>query len=386
MASKSYLHAAGTKNYTPSEALTQNRMIPESDVWSIGVIIIEVICGIHPFEGKTQDETINNIKSGKYKALPDYIEGELRIMLEGMINMNASLRPTVAELLESDVMQLVAAIEQSKEGIEQKQVNEQLSKENNELKTKVKSLEVEKEKEKQKAQSEITRLTTEVQHLSAELVKRGPIITSPKEEPKPPQIPKQVPSSSPISFKAEGIIPDKQIVTQSGNKIIHSNNNVKRQTVAFNPIISEGIIRFEGFFENHSVWNFIFGVAYSSAVFGSNKWPQNDENYKKTICYWNDGNLRHIGDWITGNSQIEKNKSIAMEVNMNITPRTLTFFYDNQEQPVSVANIPSQIRFWIYITDTNSSFTITRFERIQSSSAKGVSGSKVFQWGKEWKK
>ncbi|KAA6393859.1 MAG: putative MAP kinase kinase family domain protein [Streblomastix strix] len=415
MASKSYLHAAGTKNYNPSEALAQNRMTSESDVWSIGVIIIEVISGIHPFEGKTQDETINNIKSGKYKALPNYIQGELRIMLEGMINLDYAKRPTVQALLESDVMQLVAAIEQSKEGTEQKQVIEQMKKENNELKTKVNSLEVEKEKEKkradlaeqdkqkekqqkekalnekekekkradlaeqdkskekqekEKAQSEITRLTTEVLHLTAELVKRGPIITSPKEEPKPPQIPKYVPSSSPISFKAEGIIPDEQIVTQSGNKIIHSSNNL-RQTVAFNPIISEGIVRFEGYFENHGYYEFIFGVADYSAVFGADKWPFDGENKEKNVQYWKDGNLTHIGrNETTGNSPIELNKSVAMEVNMNITPRTLTFFYDNQEQPVSVANIPSSIRFY----------------RIQSSSAKGVSGSKVLEWGKEWKK
>ncbi|KAA6314595.1 MAG: hypothetical protein EZS28_055557, partial [Streblomastix strix] len=61
--SKSYLHAAGTKNYAPYEAYTQNRMMAESDVWSIGVIIIEVITGEHPFEGQTQEETINNIKT-----------------------------------------------------------------------------------------------------------------------------------------------------------------------------------------------------------------------------------------------------------------------------------------------------------------------------------
>ncbi|KAA6358194.1 MAG: putative CAMK family protein kinase, partial [Streblomastix strix] len=106
-ASQSYLHAAGTKNYAPSEAYTQNRMMAESDVWSIGVIIIEIITGIQPFEGRSQQETINNITSGKYKPLPNYVQGEQRMMLEAMINKDYTKRPTVKELLETETMQLV---------------------------------------------------------------------------------------------------------------------------------------------------------------------------------------------------------------------------------------------------------------------------------------
>ncbi|KAA6357272.1 MAG: putative protein kinase, partial [Streblomastix strix] len=113
MASKTYLHAAGTKNYAPPEASEQNRMTAESDVWSIGVIIIEVITGIHPFEGLTQKETLSNIANGKYKPFPDYIQGELRIMLEGMINKDYTKRPTVKELLETETMELVGMIEKS---------------------------------------------------------------------------------------------------------------------------------------------------------------------------------------------------------------------------------------------------------------------------------
>ncbi|KAA6354839.1 MAG: hypothetical protein EZS28_049634, partial [Streblomastix strix] len=94
-ASKSYLHAAGTKNYAPYEAYTQNRMMAESDVWSIGVIIIEVITGEHPFEGRTQIETINNIKTGKFKPLPNYIQYEMKMILEKMINLDYTKRPTV---------------------------------------------------------------------------------------------------------------------------------------------------------------------------------------------------------------------------------------------------------------------------------------------------
>ncbi|KAA6372349.1 MAG: hypothetical protein EZS28_032124 [Streblomastix strix] len=256
MASQSYLHAAGTKNYAPYEACQLNKMTSESDVWSIGVIIIEVITGEHPFEGITQIETINNISSGKYKPLPNYIQGELRTMLESMISKDYKQRPTVKALLESETMQLVGMIEKSKEQKGSEQENEQMNNKMNELEIKVRSLEVEKEQEKiraniaeqekqkelqekQKAQSEVNRLTTENQQLKSELSKLRPQITSPKEQSKPE--------------------PKLQQIQQSENKIIQTNKG-DRSTVAFNPVITSGIVRFGGFFQDHSYNSFSMSI------------------------------------------------------------------------------------------------------------------------------
>ncbi|KAA6369147.1 MAG: hypothetical protein EZS28_035326 [Streblomastix strix] len=296
-------------------------------------------------------------------------------------------------------------------------------------------------------QSDNTRLTTENQHLQTELSKLRPLTTSPKQqsklEPKHQQIQQQIPipsntqqsdnhiSLQQMSFvqpavirgaqigqsvivskplpkeqsKAQpkhqqiqqqvppslnpnmlvGIIPNKQHVYQQGLKIIRT-DKYDISTVAFNPIISSGIVRFGGFFERHSsLYNFSIGIAESSAIFGSNEWPINGENRQKTVCYWKDGGISHIGPVIPENSKIELNKSVSCEVNMNISPRTLTFFYDDQEQGLSVKYIPSSIRFYIFLWDANSSFTINGFENLQYSSAKKVSNGKVFEWGKEWK-
>ncbi|KAA6377741.1 MAG: hypothetical protein EZS28_026732 [Streblomastix strix] len=205
-----------------------------------------------------------------------------------------------------------------------------------------------------------------------------------KTEPKVLQIQQQVPPSLNPNMLV-GIIPDKKYAYQQGLKIIHT-DNYGRTTVAFNPIISSGIVRFGGFFENHPVANFRIGISDASAVFGSNEYPYSGENEKKTVLYYNNGSIAHIGPTIPGNSGIKLNKSVSCEVNMNISPRTLTFFIDNQEQGLSVRNIPSSIRFWIYLYDRNSSFTINRFENVQFSSANGVLDGKVFEWGKEWEK
>ncbi|KAA6367892.1 MAG: hypothetical protein EZS28_036582 [Streblomastix strix] len=61
--------------------------------------------------------------------------------------------------------------------------------------------------------------------------------------------PASVPLSGPLSVLA--IIPDKDLVRQSDNKIQHSEVGNQIACIAFDPIVSEGIVRFEGEFEKH---------------------------------------------------------------------------------------------------------------------------------------
>ncbi|KAA6368086.1 MAG: hypothetical protein EZS28_036387 [Streblomastix strix] len=184
------------------------------------------------------------------------------------------------------------------------------------LKQKVKITEQEKQKEiqeKQKAQSErdqekrradtehaeVIRLTAEITRLNQSLL--------------------SVPSSINI-ISYQSIIPNPVHMKQQENKIIRTNKG-DRSTVAFNPVITSGIVRFGGFFKDHpSSYNFIIGIADSSAVFGSNEGSAKGENIRKTVSYYKDGDLTHIEGIIKGNSRIEENKTVAMEVNMNIRP------------------------------------------------------------------
>ncbi|KAA6379367.1 MAG: hypothetical protein EZS28_025106 [Streblomastix strix] len=360
MASKSYLHAAGTQNYSAPET-DENKMTAESDVWSIGVIIIEVITGIHPFQGLTQNQTVSNIANGKYKPFPDYIQGELRMMLEVMISWDYKKRPTVKALLETETMQLVGMIEKSKEQKGSEFENEQMNKKMNEFEVKARTLEIERDREriekeifkqerdqekrradttqseldKQKTktnesqelvrafqqqveatQSDNTRLRTEIQHLKAELTKLRHLATQPKQQSKPEPKVQQIQRSVPPSLNPNmliGIIPDKEHAYQEGLKIIHTDKRGD-STVAFNPIIQNGIVRFGGFFEDPSIIPFFsIGIVDSSAVFGSDKYPSQGEIDKKTVCYW------------------------------------------------------------------------SGFENVQYSSAKGVSNGKIFEYEKEWK-
>ncbi|KAA6377588.1 MAG: putative serine threonine-protein kinase nek2 [Streblomastix strix] len=115
MTSRSQVYAAGTLNYQPSEAHVQNLMGFESDIWALGVIVVEIITGKNPFEGNTLDETIKNIKNGQFIPLPECIHEELRKMLLAMISVDLIKRPSALLLLNSDLMKIQAQIELEKE-------------------------------------------------------------------------------------------------------------------------------------------------------------------------------------------------------------------------------------------------------------------------------
>ncbi|KAA6399215.1 MAG: putative protein kinase [Streblomastix strix] len=108
---KDQLGTIETKIYTSPEAFVLNMITAECNIWSVGVIIIEMITGQYPFEGQTQQESIQNIKNGNYTPLPDYIDGDLKTMLVNMLNLDPNQRPSAEQLLNSELMQLQAQIQ-----------------------------------------------------------------------------------------------------------------------------------------------------------------------------------------------------------------------------------------------------------------------------------
>jgi hypothetical protein len=54
--------------------------------------------------------------------------------------------------------------------------------------------------------------------------------------------------------------------------------------------------------------------------------------------------------WKKGNSSwCEEWRVVMMEVNMSATPRSLRFFVDGKQQPLSFINIPDSIQFAVFL-------------------------------------
>ncbi|KAA6382649.1 MAG: putative NEK protein kinase [Streblomastix strix] len=77
---------AGTLNYQAAEVWTMRRMTFSSDLFAVGVCIYELITGENPFAAQSQQEMIEKIKKGDFKALPSWVPIELRQLIAAMLN------------------------------------------------------------------------------------------------------------------------------------------------------------------------------------------------------------------------------------------------------------------------------------------------------------
>ncbi|KAA6374940.1 MAG: putative Serine/threonine protein kinase [Streblomastix strix] len=298
-----YLTIAGTKVYMAPEVHLLKRMNKQSDIFSLGVIIFQLITGHHPYEADSEEAMIDKIKKNKVSELPDWVSNQMKELITSMMNINENHRPTTKMILSHDTILM-----------------------------------------------------------SLRLFKA---------------------TSSPQPITVNLQVPTGMRGHKDRNIFIHDDNTLADCTISTDPIISEGIVYYETVFEKDDRWPFALGIADSSVVFKPNKGFWEDELKGKTVYYRCDGQLAHI-NLSPDNQEFVSGQRIGVEVNMSSSPRKLTFFIDDVEQQYYVINIPQAIRFWSFIRDPNSSFTVTRFERRSSSSAHGVTGSKGLEWGKDW--
>ncbi|KAA6396838.1 MAG: hypothetical protein EZS28_007636 [Streblomastix strix] len=190
-------------------------------------------------------------------------------------------------------------------------------------------------------------------------------------------------SANPNHIIPSAIMPNKKDCHQEGYRIIHTSQNSNMCVIACNPVISSGIVRFEGFFDNTS--NFcMIGIADASVVFEPNVHP--GEYKGKTLTYASsNGFLQHLSfPGLMGNAEFANREKIGCEVVMDQKPRRVHFFVEGEEQKNAVVEIPQAIRFLVCIYNPNSSFTLLKFERLQQCTAKGVNGATIMEWGKLW--
>ncbi|KAA6404018.1 MAG: hypothetical protein EZS28_000449 [Streblomastix strix] len=189
------------------------------------------------------------------------------------------------------------------------------------------------------------------------------------------------------------ILPNGEIKsTIKGNSFIHTNEEDSFCTVLIDPILTEGVELIEFIFHGHEDELFSVGIAESSKVFGQYESPYGRMNNQLIMNIKQlKGELSHIirdnklSYPVLGNSPFHCEQKVSIEVDMNTTPRTLTFFIDGEEQKNSVISIPKSIRFFACILKQGSSFEISKFQRLTYSKASGVKQSLAWIWGEMWK-
>ncbi|XP_075852412.1 MAP/microtubule affinity-regulating kinase 4-like [Microcebus murinus] len=90
----------GSPAFMAPELLLQEKYVgPEADVWSLGIVLYNMVAGRVPFAGDNWEELKTNVTQGTYET-PDYFSAELTALLGKFLTIDSRLRPTIPELIE----------------------------------------------------------------------------------------------------------------------------------------------------------------------------------------------------------------------------------------------------------------------------------------------
>jgi len=89
----------GTLDYMAPEVLKRDTYKEKADVWSLGVLLYEMLHGYAPFRGMRDQDTMQQIIEDKL-VFEDYIKSDTREIIKAMIRTDPRQRPSIVELFE----------------------------------------------------------------------------------------------------------------------------------------------------------------------------------------------------------------------------------------------------------------------------------------------
>ncbi|KAA6390740.1 MAG: hypothetical protein EZS28_013732 [Streblomastix strix] len=152
--------------------------------------------------------------------------------------------------------------------------------------------------------------------------------------------------------------------------------------ISLNKSISEGIHRVEVRFEKCNYDGLIQGAV--GIMKADNKIPfpcypgRNTQNIIMLYYNGNDGDVYYQQTRALNNAQFKDGQLIAMELNADVG--TLHFFVDGIQQPVFVSEIFQAVKFWFYIYNKESSFSVVSVKKLTVPTAKTLSKERALQW------
>ncbi|KAF8954141.1 kinase-like domain-containing protein [Flammula alnicola] len=101
----------GTPYYMSPELMQEKAYDSKSDIWSLGCLIYE-LCALKPpfHEAKTHSELSIFIRNGRIPPLPRGYSQSLTSVIKSMLNLNPAMRPSAAQLLQHERLDLVAKV------------------------------------------------------------------------------------------------------------------------------------------------------------------------------------------------------------------------------------------------------------------------------------
>ncbi|KYR02514.1 protein serine/threonine kinase [Tieghemostelium lacteum] len=95
-----YAHTfVGTPYYMSPEQINGQAYNDRSDVWSVGCLVYEMASLVPPFSAQTPQVLSQKIQAGRFSPIPPHFSSDLSKIINMMINVDPTRRPSVDELL-----------------------------------------------------------------------------------------------------------------------------------------------------------------------------------------------------------------------------------------------------------------------------------------------
>ncbi|KAA6359964.1 MAG: hypothetical protein EZS28_044508, partial [Streblomastix strix] len=81
-----------------------------------------------------------------------------------------------------------------------------------------------------------------------------------------------------------------------------------------------------------------------------------------------------------GNQTITNNDIVAIEVNMNTTPRTAHLFINNGQQPGYMSGLPESVQYYFQLYTMGQPTTVLSLKRLSAPTVTNIINAKEVKW------
>jgi serine/threonine protein kinase len=96
----------GTPYYLAPELWNSARYGLKADMWSLGVVLYELMALRKPFSGNTMRQLVGNVLEGNIDELPTHYSVELRTLCTDLLSLDPEKRPSVPALFQRSVLRV----------------------------------------------------------------------------------------------------------------------------------------------------------------------------------------------------------------------------------------------------------------------------------------
>lgn len=94
----------GTPYYLAPELWNQAPYSKKADMWSLGIVLYELMALRKPFSGSSVRDLVANVMSGRFDALPEHYSPALRQLCVDLLNSDPRMRPSIDQVFHCDVL------------------------------------------------------------------------------------------------------------------------------------------------------------------------------------------------------------------------------------------------------------------------------------------